>query len=75
MAKVWKRDGIKLTFLPGGKVGVEVDLAAVTAASELEPVGTVRVYEIDAKKLGRNIADEARRVVKKIRNAAKRRKQ
>ncbi len=72
MAEIWQRDGVKLTLGRDGKVAVEIDLGALTAASELDPVGTVRVYDIDPEALGRNIAKEAGRLVRRIQKAAKR---
>lgn len=74
MAAVWERDGIKLTFHRGGKVAVEVDVAALTAAKELGPIGSVRVYEIDSTTLAKNIRDEAGRLGKRIKKAIKRRR-
>lgn len=71
MANIWERDGIKLTFLPNGNVAIEVDVAKLSAADELQPVGSVRVYEVDTKRLGQNIVAEAGRVVSRIRKAVK----
>ena len=71
MANIWERDGLKLTFLPNGNVAVEVDVAALAAANELQPIGSVRVYEVDTKRLGKNIVEEAGRLVNRIKKAVK----
>ena len=72
MAAFWERDGIRLTLLPKGKLAIEIDAAKLTAASELDVIGPLRVYEVDMLTLAKNTADEARWAIERIRKVSKR---